>query len=286
MKKNLLLLIIAAFSTFIMVSCKEDVMLANPNGTGNNGNTNNPGGTNGSNTNTTGCIISEIGEGEEKKNFNYSDKNLLLSEEDNYGKSTFEYDANNRIVKISYDASGIETFTYEYDSKGNISKARYSTEGNGFFSNIREMNYSTNAKGQVDKIQAITDENEKSDFLFEYDAKNNIKKVMVSASGIKETLIENVSFDDKQNLYTNTNLAKAYLAHTVLGAIFGANGTVYCNTNNVTSDKTLDFFSESFVPTTYTYQYNEKGLPSKVTWKRDSEENPESGEQTIKYNCK
>lgn len=284
MKKTLLLLIIAALSTFIMVSCKEDVMLANPSGTGNNGNTNNPGGNNGSNgntTNTTGCFISEMGEGDEKTTFNYSDKNILLSEESNDGKSTFEYDASNRISKIIHKGSGTETFTYEYDSKGNISKVRYNTEGSGFFFSVSELIYITNAKGQVEKIQTVED-GITFDYLIEYDTKNNIKKIIGSAMDFKETLLENTSFDDKPNLYTHTNLAKAYLAHAVLAATFGGNATRYCNTNNVLLDKTLNLFEDGMVSTTYTYQYNEKGMPSKVNWNSNSE----SGEQTIKYNCK
>ncbi|HEY1054317.1 MAG TPA: hypothetical protein VGE24_04255, partial [Emticicia sp.] len=75
MKKILLSVIIAALSTFILLSCgKEDIMLANPDGStnpsGSNGNPSNPNNPNNPNNNTPKCYVSEIKNTEDGVSYN------------------------------------------------------------------------------------------------------------------------------------------------------------------------------------------------------------------------
>src|SRR6218665_114341 len=204
MKKTLLLVIIAALSTFILLSCgKEDIMLANPNGSTNPSNPNgNPGTPTNPNNNTPKCYVSEIKNTEDGNSyitkFIYNSKNLLETKDEDGFVTKYEYDANSRITKMVIEGDGIETFTYEYDSKGNISKVKYNvSESTQFKLVVDEFKFTFNAKGQVEKIEAVSEE-DPLDFLLEYDAKNNIKKIIASGGGQKFTLLENVKFEDRK----------------------------------------------------------------------------------------
>lgn len=294
MRKTLLPVIIATLSTFVLLSCgKEDGMLANPDGPINP----NPGGNNG-NANAKKCYVSEIKTSQDDPNeeesivrFTYNAKNLVESREENGEKVSFQYDANNRIIKMSAPASPSfdrsETITYQYDSKGNMSKIIYEIKSSDPEGYTMEYALSTNAKGQVEKIRETTsDDEEFYDYLLEYDGKNNITKVIILEDGVKTTLVENLKFDDKSNAYTNTNLSKAFLPFILIGADFGSNFTYFYNANNVLSDKVLSPFSEEIVPGTYDYGYTAEGFPSRMTLSRESPFGIQKEEQTFRYNCK
>ncbi|RYU95567.1 hypothetical protein [Emticicia agri] len=292
MKKTLLSVIIATLSTFALLSCDDEGgMLANPAGinssdpNGNPGNPNNP-----NNPNTTPkCYVSEIKNTEDGTSyvtkFTYNSKNLLESRDETDGKTSFEYDANNRITKMNLNSPGIETFTYEYDSKGNMSKIKYFAEGGVLEIDISEYLLTTNAKGQVTKVQAIGEDGA-LDFFFEYDANNNITKIIFDDGEDKYTLVQNLKFDNKSNAFLNTNLSKAHIPHIIIGALFGVNTTSLFNTNNVLSDSAFSFFQGEEVTTTYDYGYTAEGFPSKMTAMRKSGGETQKEETTYIYTCK
>lgn len=293
MKKTLLSVIIATLSTFTLLSCgDEGGMLANPDATinpsdpnGNPGNPNNP-------NNTPKCYVSEIKNTEDGQSyitkFTYNSKNLLENKDEDGFVTKYQYDANNRITKMIIDDSSVgtvETFTYEYDGKGNISKVKYDSEGGMAELLLSEYIYTTNGKGQVEKIQAISPDGP-IDMIFEYDANSNIKKISVTDGAKKITLLENLKFDSKSNVYTNTNLSKAYLPHIVVTTLFGINMTYLFNTNNILNDSVISFLTGEAEVSTYDYGYTTEGFPSKMTALRKYDGETTKEEETYTYTCK
>lgn len=289
MKKTLLLVIIATLSTFVFVSCgKENVELANPAGSkgdpdGNTGEPTNP------NNNIPKCFVTEVKNIENQEEyvtkFTYNAKNLLVSKDEDGYTTNYEYDGNSRITKMTMKGEGVETFMYEYDGKGNISKVKYVASEDVIVKlSVSEYQYTTNTKGQVEKLHIISEDGD-ADFLFEYDAKNNIKKVTAVAGTEKLVLLENYKFDDKINVYTNTNLAKAHLPHVIAGLFFGINMTYLCNTNNILSDSAISMFSGEAETSTYNYGYTAEGFPSKMTAMRTYDGETSKEEETYKYTC-
>lgn len=293
MKKTLLSVIIATLSTFTLLSCgDESGMLANPDATVNpsdpNGNPGNPSNPN----NTPKCYVSEIKNTEDGQSyitkFTYNSKNLLETKDEDGFVTKYQYDANNRITKMIMDDSGVgtvETFSYEYDGKGNMSKVKYDSEGGTAEILVSEYIYTTNAKGQVEKIQAISPDGP-IDMILEYDANNNIKKISATDGAQKITLLENLKFDTKSNVYTNTNLSKAYLPHIILTTLFGINMTYLFNANNILSDSVISFLSGEAEVSTYEYLYTKEGLPSKMTATRKYDGETTKEEETYTYTCK
>ncbi len=285
MKKILLLVIIATVSTFILLSCgKEDGSLINP--TGVKPTDPDPGGNNGS---TKKCYVSEIQFTDDQDNyttkFTYNAKNLLETMVEGETSTSYQYDANNRITKMLINEDGgVEVFTYDYDAKGNIVKVEYNSEGKLFSITWSEFIYTTNAKGQVEKIRVITDE-DPGDYFFEYDGNGNIKKITFSDGIKKLTFIENLAFDNKSNAYLNTNLSKAYMPHILIGTIFGVNMTCYFNPNNILSDKLMDF-TGGVETSTFNYGYTAEGYPSKVNAVRVYDGETIKEQQNFTYSCK
>lgn len=288
MKKTLLSVIIATLSTFSLLSCGDETgMLANPNGSVNPSNPGNPG-----NPNTPKCYVSEVKNTENGKSYTtkfiYNSKNLLETKDEDGLVTKYEYDANSRITKMvinDSNAETVETFTYEYDGKGNISKVKYNSEGGMAELLLSEYNFTTNAKGQVEKIQAISPDGP-IDMLFEYDASSNIKKISVTDGAKKITLLENLKFDGKANVYTNTNLSKAYLPHIVVTTLFGINMTYLFNPNNILSDSVVSFLTGDSEVSTYDYGYTAEGFPSKMTVLRKYDGETSKEEETYTYTCK
>lgn len=292
MKETLLLVIIATLSTFVLVSCgKEGGMLVNPNGikpTDPDGNSGEP------NNGAKKCYVNEMSYSSEDYNyttkFTYNSKNLLESKDDDGDKWNYTYDANNRLTKIEVFSDGEETFNYEYDSKGNITKVKYNSEGSAFSLLIDEFIFTTNAKGQVEKIQTVSEDDESDNIFFlEYDSKSNIKKVLIDLDGVKQTILENVSFDDKSTVYQNTNLSKASLPMILISLAFGENYTSLFNVNNVLSEKlmTISFTGEIETTTSiYTYGYSAEGYPSKMNVTRNTGAESYKEEEKYSYTCK
>lgn len=288
MKKLLLLLALSTVSLLTLDSCEEENLIAGAS-TNTGSTTNNP--TTGTNTGSTAtkCYIKEIIEiedGETYKNkLAYNTKNLLTTSDQDGALSTYEYDANNRVTKLTQvDGQGVETYTYTYDSKGNMTNIKYAAKNTPITLFVTEYKLTTNASGQISQLTAVTEDGN-IDFIFEYD-KNNIKKLIASANGEKSTLIENLTFDTKTNVFANAGLMKANIPFIIIGAIFGENMTKFVNANNVLTDKQISIFSPDAITTTYKYEYTKENLPSKMTYLQTDGKDKYEGSATYTYECK
>ena len=150
---------------------------------------------------------------------------------------------------------------------------------------IKEYILTNNAAGQVTKVVGVTKDGN-IEFTLEYDAKSNLKKIIVLASGKKETLFENLTFDDKTNIYANTGLGKVHIPFVLIGSFFGINLSYYMNTNNVLTDSRVSAFSTDIVTTVYTYTYAKEGQPSKMSFVETQGKDKTTGSSTFTYNCK
>jgi len=283
-----LLLALSTVLLFTLNSCEEENLISGAStNTGNT--TNNP--TTGTNTGstTTKCYVKEVIEMEDgetyKNKLAYNTKNLLTTSDQDGALSTYEYDANNRVTKLTQvDGQGVETYLYAYDSKGNMTNIKYSANNTAITLFITEYKLTTNSSGQVSQITAVSEDGN-IDFTIEYE-KNNIKRLIASADGQKATLIENVTFDTKTNVFANAGLVKANIPFIIIGAIFGENLTKFVNTNNVLTDKLIGIFSTEPVTTTYKYEYNKDNLPSKMTYLQIDGKDKYEGSATYTYDCK
>lgn len=297
MKKILLLLTIMLISLTTLISCEEENLISgastNTNNTKtpsdttktNNGSTSTSG-----NTSTKKCYINSIAETEDGTTYNttfsYNTKNMLEKIDNDGAISTYEYDANSRVTRLTLvDGAAKETFTYTYDSKGNISKVVYDAVNTPYDILIKDYTFASNANGQVTKVSANTPDGVIS-FGFEYDTKNNLKKITLTGGGQAETVIENLTFDDKPNIYSNSSLSKVHIPLVLLGTLFGGNLSYYMNTNNILTDKSVSFFALDVSTTTYKYEYNTDNLPIKKTYITTTGTDKTTGSSTYKYTCK
>lgn len=286
MKKILLLLTSTLTSFIVLTSCKDENLIAGAsNATGATANNSNSG-----STSTTKCYLKDdietIDGSSYKSTFTYNTKNLLEKENADGSISTYEYDANNRVTRlIIVDGAAKETFTYNYDSKGNITKVVYDATDTVYDILIKDYTFTSNANGQITKVAANTPDG-KVDFGFEYDAKNNLKKIVLKGGGQTETVIENLTFDDKPNVYTNSGLGKVHIPLVLLGTLFGGNLSYYMNTNNILTDKGFSFFGLDVSTTTYKYEYNKDNLPIKKTYTTTIGTDKTTGSNTYSYTCK
>ncbi|GGD61510.1 hypothetical protein GCM10011514_26920 [Emticicia aquatilis] len=290
MRKLLLLLTLSTFSLLILNSCEEENLITGAStNQGNSTNSPTTGSNTGTTTTTTKCYVKTIVEVEDGDTYTnklaYNTKNLLTTSDQDGALSTYEYDANNRVTKLTLvDGAGVETYTYSYDSKGNMSNIKYTAKNTPVSLFITEYKLTTNASGQVSQVTAVTEDGN-IDFILEYQG-NNIKKLIASADGKKETLIENLTFDAKSNVFVNAGLAKANIPFIIVGAFFGTNMTKFVNANNVLTDKLLGVFSTDPVTTTYKYEYSKDNLPTKMTYIQIDGKDKLEGSATYTYDCK
>jgi YD repeat-containing protein len=288
MKKISLLFTFILTCCIVLTSCEDENLITGASNSTATTTTNN--GSNSGNTSTAKCYVNEMSETKDnstyKTSFTYNTKNLLEKINNSGAISTYDYDANNRVTRLTMvDGTAKETFIYSYDSKGNITKVVYDATGTPYDILIKDYTFTSNANGQVTKVSANTPEG-KVDFGFEYDAKINLKKMTITANGQTETLIENLTFDDKPNIYTNSGLSKVHIPLVLLGTLFGGNLSYYMNTNNILTDKGVSFFGLDVSTTTYKYEYGKDNLPTKQTYTTIIGTDKTSGSATFAYACK
>ncbi len=289
MKKPLLLLIISTALLFSLNSCEEENLITGAsNNTGST--TTNPSAGSNTGTTTPKCYLKEVIEVEDGEKYTnklvYNTKNLLTTLDQDGAVSTYEYDANNRVTKLTVvDGAAVEIYTYSYDSKGNMNNIKYSSKNTPITLFANEYKLTTNASGQVTQVTVVSEDKENNfDMLFEYE-KNNIKKVIFAANGQKMTVLENLTFDTKTSVYANTGMAKVNIPYIVVGLYFGENLTYLMNANNILTDKTISIFAGE-VSTTYKYEYTKDNLPSKMTYIQVDGTDKYEGSATYSYDCK
>lgn len=287
MRKLLSLLSLSTVLLFTLNSCEDENLITGASGsTG----TNNPSTGTNTGTTTTKCYVKEVVEVEDgktyKNKFTYNTKNLLTDLDQDGVLSTYEYDSNNRVTKLTVvDDAAVEIYTYSYDAKGVMNNIKYSSKNTAITLSANEYKLTTNASGQVTQVTVVSEDAENNfDMLFEYD-KNNIKKVIFAANGQKMTLLENLTFDTKTSVYANTGMAKINIPYIVIGLYFGENLTYLMNANNILTDKTISIFAGE-ITTTYKYEYTKDNLPSKMTYLQIDGTDKYEGSATYSYECK
>jgi len=103
-------------------------------------------------------------------------------------------------------------------------------------------------------------------------------------NGKATTLLENLSFDDKNAPYLGVSLSNVMLYFVIFSASVGSENTTYfVNKNNVTSAKVYTANGE--IVYNYQYEYNDKSFPTKTTIKRRNNNKEESYQESFSYNC-
>jgi YD repeat-containing protein len=288
MKKPLRLILMVILPLALLISCEEEDLINGGSKSTSNPTTTTP--TTGTTPTSTKCYIKDVLEvidGQTYKSaYTFNAKNLLEKVDNDGAITTYSYDVNNRITTIAIvDGVAVETFTYSYDSKGNITTIKYVAKNTPIDIFIKQYNLTSNANGQITKIVAVTDDGN-LEFTLEYDAKSNLKKIIMVEDGLKQTLFENLTFDDKTNVYANTGLSKVNIPFVLIGAFFGENLSNFMNTNNVLTDSRVQGLSPDKITTTYKYEYAKEGQPSKMSFTEIQGNQKTTGSSTFTYNCK
>ncbi len=289
MKKQLLHLTISAFLITALSACEEENLISGSTKSTNG--TTTPVATTPVTTPTgTKCYVKDVlevvGSDTYKSVYTFNAKNLLEKVDNDGAINTYGYDANGRITTVTVvDGAATEVFTYVYDTKGVMTNVKYTAKNTPFEVFIKDYTFTSNAAGQVTKVIAATKDGN-LEFTLEYDAKSNLKKIIVLAGGMKETLFENLTFDDKPNVYTNAGLGKVNIPFLLIGAFFGENLSHYMNTNNVLTDSRISAFSDDPVKAVYTYTYTKEGQPSKMSYVETTGKEKVTGSSTYSYTCK
>ncbi|MGD1839426.1 MAG: hypothetical protein ACFB0B_00795 [Thermonemataceae bacterium] len=223
-------------------------------------------------------VIEET-EGENKKitqTFTYDESgNVVKWELDERGAaaisySTYEYDEQNRLVKeMQYEGDNptpVESSTIVYESEATILVKNEEGE--------TSTTYTLNEAGRITKVDFGSGEYER----YEYDENGNITKRFGNTDFPPYEAVEKeyVRYDDKKNKYTtlpdNFRLIFAISVNNVLEEKSYFNGG---------GENKLDGTS------TYTYEYNDEGFPTKRTEKYEDTDSDFTIEAVFvnTYNC-
>ena len=102
--------------------------------------------------------------------------------------------------------------------------------------------------------------------------------------GKAKTLLENLSFDDKNSAYISVSLSNVMLYFVIFSAsVGGENTTYFVNKNNVTSAKIYSTGGD--IAYTYQYEYNDDKFPTKTNVSRKYNGKEEKYQESFSYNC-
>jgi hypothetical protein len=178
---------------------------------------------------------------------------------------TFDYDINDKIIQLK-NTSTIsstprnKTSTFVYDAAGKLTN-RKETNSSG----TREFIFSYKANGQLEKYKINPSQEE---CIFEYNSDGKISKV-ITANNTKIYTYGNGNFTSRLNENTDNSQTLNYLYdnknnfNSSLQDGFPDQPEYNCS-NNIISEITTNPLGE-LDTTKYTYIYNAKGLPTKVT---------------------
>jgi hypothetical protein len=189
-----------------------------------------------------------------KKATNSADKSYAI---------IFDYDTKGALLQINFTGSDSRNKPFEFKSK-----------------------VYTNAKKQIERIDLLMPVFD--DIIvtkLEYDTKGNMKKINIVDGTKTKTILENLTFDDKNSPYLNTPFANVLAYFVIFSATIGSENTSYfANKNNATSSK---IYSENGdVLFTYKYEYDTNGYPIKNKISRKTQGIEENYEETYVYDCK
>jgi hypothetical protein len=217
-------------------------------------------------------------------NFSYDKKKMLSALEgfSDFDKLSYE---NGLPVKAENSKDKSYYITFQYDAKGGLSLINFVGKDSAGKPFEFKSNAYTNAKKQVERINLslpIFDNILETNIT--YDKAGNVTKISVMKDGKSKTLLENLSFDDKNASYLGVPLSNVMLYFIVYSASLGAENTTYfVNKNNVTSARIYTANGE--VSYTYQYEYNDEKFPTKTKVTRNYKGKDENYQESFSYNC-
>ncbi|GEO06983.1 hypothetical protein AAE02nite_46470 [Adhaeribacter aerolatus] len=201
----------------------------------------------------------------------------------------FVYDANNRLIKINYyfdfnEANVVATEQIEYNAKGQWSKITYAETGD---INKTERTYEYDANGNRTMINFFKDGKRQWSYAYEYTNGN-----LAELKYIDDANRHGTSFVFEYDTSRENKLAKFEETMHVGFSSYGF-GNIWTPSKNMIKKINL---KETGGPTvfyaSYTYEYNDKGYPTKLTTFTDDvnqdglKNDPASFVYEYTYQCK
>ena len=217
-------------------------------------------------------------------NFSYDTKKMLTAIDgfSDFNKITYE---NGLPLKAENSKDNSYYITFQYDAKGGLSQINFLGKDSAGKPFEFKSNAYVNTKKQVEKINLslpIFDDILETTIV--YDKVGNVTKISVMKNGKATTLLENLSFDDKNAPYLGAPFSNVMLYFVIFSASVGNENTTYfVNKNNVTSAKV--YSANGDIAYTYQYEYNDEKFPTKTNVKRKYNGKEESYQESFSYNC-
>jgi hypothetical protein len=217
-------------------------------------------------------------------NFNYDTKKLLTTVDGfpDFNKITYE---NGLPVKAENTKDNSYFITFQYDAKGGLSQINFIGKDSAGKPFEFKSNAYVNTKKQVERINlSLPVFDDILETTIAYDKAGNITKISVMKDGKSTTILENLSFDDKNAPYIGVPLSNVMLYFVIFSVSVGKENTTYfINKNNVTAARI--YSANGDITYTYQYQYNDEKFPIKTTITRKYNGKEENYQESFSYNC-
>ncbi|WP_162628143.1 hypothetical protein [Arcticibacterium luteifluviistationis] len=186
-------------------------------------------------------------------------------------------------AQLSVDPSSQIIFTF--DGKGNLSRINFKgSDARGPFDYPTTMTY--DAKNRLTALSlSLPIFNQPADVELEYNADDNITKVVRKTDFFDETLLVNHTFDDKKSPFLDQRLGQILSYFMVYTLIQGDNNyTNFLNKNNVTSSTITNDNGKTELSTEYTYDQNDYPTQADIVKVFQGRIRQASGSYTYKCN--
>ncbi|RYU94040.1 hypothetical protein [Emticicia agri] len=246
-------------------------------------------------------VLARTGEGETKEtelcllknashghgivyNFDYDTKKLMTSLEGFADFDRISYE-NGLPVKAENSRDKSYYILFQYDAKGGLSTINFVGKDSAGKPFEFKSNAYVNTKKQVERINlSLPIFEDILETTITYDKAGNVAKISIIKDGKTNTLLENLSFDDKNSPYLGLPLSNVMLYFVIFSASVGTENTTYfINKNNVTSAKVYSINGD--ISYNYQYDYNDKKFPTKTRITRKYNGKDENYHESFSYNC-
>ncbi|MBA4854095.1 hypothetical protein [Emticicia sp. BO119] len=217
-------------------------------------------------------------------NLSYDTQKLLTTLEgfSDFDKITYE---NGLPVKAERSNDKSYYISFQYDAKGGLSLITFVGKDSAGKSFEFKSSVFVNTQKQVERINlSLPVFDDIIESTITYDKAGNVTKISIMKEGKSKTLLENLSFDDKNSPYLGVSHSNIMLYFIIYSASLGAENTTYfVNKNNVTLAKI--YSSNGEVNYTYQYEYNDEKFPVKTKVTRRYSGKDENYQESFSYNC-
>ncbi|GAB3521818.1 hypothetical protein [Emticicia fontis] len=217
-------------------------------------------------------------------NLTYDTKKLVTGIDGfaDFDKLTYE---NGLPVRAESSKDKTYYISFQYDAKGGLSLINFVGKDSGGKLFEFKSNAYVNSNKQVEKINLLLPTFEEVlETTIAYDKAGNVTKISVMKDGKAKTLLENLSFDDKNSPYLGASLSNVMLYFAIFSARIGHENTTYfINKNNVTSARI--YTDNGDITVSYQYEYNDKKFPTSCKVTRKSNGKNENYQESFSYNC-